>query len=121
MLKEVVFPALNQLKDCLRLAILSIPKFEINREILLDEKYRYLFTVEVVNRLVLEGVPFREAYRQVGQMVEDGKFEFDGEIQHTHEGSVGNLSLPEIRRKFEAVMADFDFENSVAKAEKLAS
>lgn len=119
LLKEVVFPALNRLKDCLRLAILSIPQFEVNLAILQDEKYRHLYTVEVVNRLVLEGVPFREAYRQVGQMVEDGTFAFEDEIHHTHEGSLGNLCLPEIRRKFEAVMAGFDFESSVGVAEKL--
>ena len=118
-LKETVFPALAELKDCLQLAILSIPEFEINREVLQDEKYRYLYTVEVVNRLVLVGVPFREAYRQVGQMVEDGTFKFEGQIHHTHEGSVGNPCLPEIRRKFSAVMAGFDFSGSIAHAEAL--
>ena len=119
LLKEVMFPALSALKDCLRLAILSIPQFQVNRAILQDEKYCYLYTVEEVNRLVLEGVPFREAYRQVGQMVEDGTFVFEGEIHHTHEGSLGHLCLPDIRRKFEAVLTGFDFEGSIGVAEKL--
>lgn len=119
-LKETVFPAIEELKNCLRLAILSIPKFEVNEHILADEKYRYLFTVEVVNRLVLEGVPFREAYRQVAKQVEDGTFRFDGEISHTHEGSIGNLCLDDIRRKFGAGLAGFDFEGSVGIAERLA-
>ncbi|MBK8566567.1 MAG: argininosuccinate lyase [Saprospiraceae bacterium] len=118
-LKETVFPAMMELKNCLRLAILSIPKFEVNEHILSDEKYRYLFTVEVVNRLVLDGVPFREAYRQVAQQVEEGTFQFEGEISHTHEGSIGNLCLDEIRRKFGAVLAGFDFEGSVGVAEQL--
>jgi argininosuccinate lyase len=118
-LKETVFPALDELKDCLRLAILSIPKFEVNEHILSDGKYRYLFTVEVVNRLVLEGVPFREAYRQVAKQVEDGSFEFSGEISHSHEGSIGNLCLDDIRRKFGAVLSGFDFEGSVEVAERL--
>ncbi|MBI5915496.1 MAG: argininosuccinate lyase [Bacteroidetes bacterium] len=119
-LKETVFPALEELKNCLRLAILSIPQFEVNEHILGDEKYRYLFTVEVVNRLVLEGVPFREAYRQVAQQVENGTFQFEGEISHTHEGSIGNLCLYDIRRKFGEVLAGFDFEGSVGVAERLA-
>ncbi len=118
-LKETVFPALEELKNCLRLAILSIPKFEVNEHILADEKYRYLFTVEVVNRLVLEGVPFREAYRQVAKQVEDGTFRFEGEISHTHEGSIGNLCLDDIRRKFGEVLAGFDFEASVGVVEQL--
>lgn len=120
-LKETVFPALEELKNCLRLAILSIPKFEVNEHILADEKYRYLFTVEVVNQLVLEGVPFREAYRQVAKQVEDGTFRFEGEISHTHEGSIGNLCLGDIRRKFREVLAGFDFEGSVGVAERLAA
>lgn len=119
-LKETVFPAIEELKNCLRLAILSIPQFEVNQHILADEKYRYLFTVEVVNRLVLEGVPFREAYRQVAKQVEEGTFQFEGEISHTHEGSIGNLCLGDIRRKFGAVLAGFDFEGSLEVAERLA-
>jgi len=120
-LKETIFPAIEEMKNCLRLAILSIPKFEVNGHILADEKYRYLFTVEVVNRLVLEGVPFREAYRQVAKQVEEGTFHFEGEISHTHEGSIGNLCLGDIRRKFGAVLAGFDFEGSMGVAERLSS
>ncbi len=119
-LKETIFPAIEELKNCLRLAILSIPKFEVNEHILADEKYRYLFTVEVVNRLVLEGVPFREAYRQVAKQVGGGTFQFEGEISHTHEGSIGNLCLNDIRRKFRKVLAGFDFEGSVGVSERLA-
>ncbi len=120
-LKETVFPAIEELKNCLRLAILSIPKFEVNKHILGDEKYRYLFTVEVVSQLVLEGMPFREAYQQVAKQVEDGTFRFEGEISHTHEGSIGNLCLPDIRRKFGEVLAGFDFEGSVGVAKRLGS
>lgn len=118
-LKETLFPALAELKDCLALAVLSIPNFVVNDHILDDERYRYLFTVEVVNRLVLEGVPFREAYRQVGQQVEDGSFAFSGEISHTHEGSMGNLCLADIRLKFDQVLAGFDFNGSIGVSRRL--
>jgi argininosuccinate lyase len=120
-LKETVFPALEELKNCLRLAILSIPRFEVNPDILEDEKYRYLFTVEAVNQLVLEGIPFREAYQTVAQQVSDGTFVFEGAISHTHEGSIGNLCIEEIQRKFKAVYLMFDFENSIGVAEALAA
>lgn len=90
LLKENLFPAFGVLKDCLRMAGLMLENIRIKENILDDEKYRYLFSVEVVNRLVLEGVPFREAYKQVGLDIEKGNFEPEQTVQHTHEGSIGN-------------------------------
>ena len=83
-------------------------ELEVNAGILDDPKYDYLFTVEDVNRLVLGGVPFREAYRQVGMAVQRGQYRPTREVRHTHEGSIGNLCTAEIRRKMERVMAEFE-------------
>ena len=73
----------------------------VNKDILEDEKYEYLFTVEKVNNLVLQGVPFREAYQQIGKEVQDGNFHAEKEVNHTHAGSIGNLCTKEIRLKME--------------------
>ncbi len=105
LLKEIIFPALDKLKDCLKLTAYSLSALKINKEILEDEKYQYLYTVEVVNELVKNGIPFRDAYQQVGQMLTDGDFEFSGTPNHTHEGSLGNLCLEEIKNKMLKVLA----------------
>ncbi len=110
LLKESVFPAIQHLKDCLGILAYALPQAEANPLILEDERYQYLFSVEVVNELVLRGVPFREAYRQVGRQIEEGQFEPPGELRHTHEGSLGNLCLEEIGRKMEKVLEGFPFE-----------
>lgn len=110
LLKESVFPAIQHLKDCLGILVYALPQAEANPLILEDERYQYLFSVEVVNELVLRGVPFREAYRQVGRQIEEGQFEPPGELRHTHEGSLGNLCLEEIGRKMEKVLEGFPFE-----------
>jgi len=109
LLKEAVFPAIRHLKDCLSILAYALPQARVNPSILEDERYQYLFSVEVVNELVLQGVPFREAYRQVGQQIEEGQFEPPRELRHTHEGSLGNLCLEEIERKMEGVMEGFPF------------
>jgi argininosuccinate lyase len=119
LLKEVIFPALENLKDCIRLTALSLPQLEINRHILDDEKYALLFTVEEVNRLVQKGVPFRDAYHQVALQVENGTFRPDKNIDHTHEGSLGNLCLEEIESKFKKVCSVFEFRSWVTALESL--
>ncbi len=103
LLKEVIFPALENLKRCLQLSIQSLSNIQIDKEILKDEKYKYLYTVEKVNDLVKEGTPFREAYQKVALEIEAGTFSYSSEIQHTHEGSIGNLCLSEIEAKMEKV------------------
>ncbi|MOA44070.1 argininosuccinate lyase [compost metagenome] len=82
-----------------------------------DEKYKYIFSVEVVNNQVLEGVPFREAYKNVGLAIEDGNFEAPETINHTHEGSIGNLCTEEVKAEMEKIIASFDFER-IEKAVK---
>lgn len=117
LLKEHLFPAFSVLKDCLDMATLMINHMSIKTEILADPKYKYLFSVEVVNQLVLSGVPFRDAYRQVGLDIESGKFGFEGRIHHTHEGSIGNLCTGDIAQMMDKVMHSFPL-TQVASAEK---
>jgi argininosuccinate lyase len=100
--KECLFPAFSTLNDCLKAATLMLEQVQVNKNILAEERYACLFSVEKVNRLVKEGVPFREAYQAVGREIEEGSFQFTGEIHHTHEGSIGNLMTGEIKREFYA-------------------
>jgi argininosuccinate lyase len=107
--KEILFPALKDLKQCIQLAILMLSNIEVSKDILADEKYRYVFSVEKVNELVNQGIPFREAYKQVGNSIENGDFSFDYThgLHHTHEGSIGNLSNGDIVREMEMVLEKF--------------
>ncbi|MDF2193639.1 argininosuccinate lyase [Paraflavitalea sp. CAU 1676] len=91
--KEILFPAIETLKDCLQMTRLMLENLSVTENILDDEKYRYLFSVEAVNELVNKGIPFRDAYKQVGNDIEKGSFSFDykKQLHHTHEGSLGNL------------------------------
>ncbi|MDR2361116.1 MAG: argininosuccinate lyase [Prevotellaceae bacterium] len=104
LLKEILFPAVDTLRDLLDVTYLMLQHITVNRHILADAKYDNLFTVEEVNRRVLAGEPFREAYRQVGQQVADGKFMPDKAVVHTHKGSIGNLCTKEIKEKLEACL-----------------
>ena len=101
LLKDVLFPGLEQMHKCLFMAKYMLENISVNEDILSDPKYKYLFTVEVVNNRVLEGMPFRDAYRSVGIEVNEGKFEFDvnSGLNHTHKGSLGNLCTEEIKDK----------------------
>ncbi len=110
LLKENLFPAFNNLKNCLSMASLMFSHIEIDKEILKEEKYKYLFSVEEVNKLVLQGVPFRDAYKQVGLAIEKGKFNYSTEIKHTHEGSIGNLCNTEIQQMMNNTLELFDFD-----------
>lgn len=116
-IKEVFLPSFDELKDCLQLVTQMMREVEINEQILEDEKYSLLFSVEEVNRLVLAGVPFRDAYKQVGLDIEAGKFETDKAVSHTHEGSIGNLCNEQIEALKQQVMAGFAFDK-VNQAEK---
>jgi argininosuccinate lyase len=91
------------------MTVLMLRHISIKKDILLDEKYKYLFSVEAVNELVNQGIPFREAYKTVGNQINEGTFSFDQSkpLKHSHEGSLGNLSLPGIRAEMEKVLAKF--------------
>ena len=107
--KEILFPAIEELKACIQLARLMLSNIEIRDNILADEKYKYLFSVEAVNELVNKGIPFREAYRQVGNEIEKGEFNFDYTkgLHHTHEGSIGNLQNHAIEHLMTQVLQKF--------------
>jgi len=108
--KEILFPAIEELKACLQLARLMLQNIQIQKDILNDPKYQYLFSVETVNALVNKGVPFREAYQQVGNDIEKGVFDFDYTkgLHHTHEGSIGNLCNDAIRAEMNKVLGSFE-------------
>ncbi len=106
--KEIYVPAFKEITDVVRMAKAGIEQMWINRDILANDIYKYLFTVEDVNDAVAKGVPFRDAYREVGMRVQNGTYEHDGrELNHTHEGSIGNLCLENIRAKFERNIIDY--------------
>jgi argininosuccinate lyase len=107
--KEILFPAIEEGKACLRMTKLMLSHIEVRDGILKDEKYRYLFSVEAVNELVNKGVPFRDAYKQVGEEIERGQFFFDyrKQLHHTHEGSIGNLCNDGIVEEMRKVLIRF--------------
>ena len=107
--KEVLFPAFNELRSCLLMTGMMISNISINADILNDEKYRYLFSVEAVNDLVNKGVPFREAYKTIGEQIEKGQFRYDLSkgLHHTHEGSIGNLKNDAIINEMNKVLKKF--------------
>ncbi len=110
LLKDILFPATTEIRRTLRMCDFMIEHLRVNEQILDDKKYDYLFTVEDVNRLVLQGTPFREAYRQVGMAVQRGEYRPTREVRHTHAGSIGNLCTEAIRCKMELAMAEFTKE-----------
>jgi len=116
-IKEIFLPAFQELKDCLQMTTHIMNEIKVNEHILDDDKYLLIFSVEEVNRLAREGVPFRDAYKQVGLNIEAGKFSHDKKVNHTHEGSIGNLCNNEISLQMQSVIDGFNFE-TIVQAEK---
>ena len=110
LLKEHLFPAFQTIKDCMQMLALMLSNMQVRDNILADDKYKFIFSVEEVNRLVQQGVPFRQAYQQIGKDIAEGNFEPTGTIRHTHEGSIGRLCNHEIREQMQQVMSHFPFE-----------
>ena len=108
-IKEVFLPSFDELKDCLRMVEQMMSRITVNDHILDDKRYDPIFSVEEVNRLTLEGTPFRDAYKQVGLRIEAGDFTPDKNLHHTHEGSIGNLCNEQITALEKQVVQDFDF------------
>lgn len=119
LLKENLFPAITSLNECLEMTTYMLQHIRIKDDILADKKYAYLFSVEVVNELALKGIPFREAYKIVGETIENGTFSPSTKVNHTHEGSIGNLCNPEIEGMMEEILSQFKFEKTTAAIEKL--
>ena len=109
LLKDIVFPATTTLCQCLEMCDFMLQNIIVKQNILEDERYNYLFTVEDVNRLTLSGVPFREAYREVGMAVQRGEYTPTRSVEHTHEGSIGNLCNDKIAEKMDKVLVKFGF------------
>ena len=107
--KEIVFPAIESLSACLQMLIFSLPQVQVKENILQDEKYKYLFSVEAVNDFVNKGVSFRDAYKRVGENLESLHIEYKNfdPLTHTHEGSMGNLHNEEITLEFNKVLQKF--------------
>ncbi len=110
LVKEVFLPAFDELKSCIGIAAFALSEIIVRPDILDDERYRYVYSVEDVNRLVREGVPFREAYRRVGLEIQSGNYQPQRKIAHTHEGSIGHLCLPQLVEKMEVTIRQFNFE-----------
>ena len=110
LLKENLFPAFKSLNDCLEIATFMLEHISVKKDVLDDPKYDYLFSVEVVNNEVLKGVPFREAYKNIGIAIDAGEFQPSKEVNHTHEGSIGNLGNDQIQRIFKEVIDAFGFD-----------
>ena len=109
-IKEIFVPAFAELTDCLEMTAMMMAQVEVNTEILNDSRYDYLFSVEEVNRLASAGMPFRDAYKKVGLEIEAGNFKPDKTVNHTHEGSIGNLYNDEITAYKNQVLNQFRFK-----------
>jgi argininosuccinate lyase len=120
-IKEVFLPAFDELLDCLRMTAYIINRIEVNDHILDDPRYDLMFSVEEVNRLAAEGMPFRDAYKKVGLDIEAGRFTPNKSIHHTHEGSIGNLCNDRIAQLMDDTLAQFGFDRVTKAESKLLS
>mgnify|MGYP003585501022 CR=1 FL=1 len=120
-IKEVFVPAFAELNDCLEMTAMMMAQVKVNTEILNDPKYDLIFSVEEVNRLTLTGVPFRDAYKQVGLEIEAGNFSPDKNVNHTHEGSIGNLQNDNITEYKNQIINSFNFSKMEKAIDKLIS
>lgn len=118
-IKEMFIPSFEEMNDCLQMVARMMNEVTINENILDDPKYMLIFSVEEVNRLVLEGVPFRDAYKQVGLEIEKGNFAHDKKVHHTHEGSIGNLCNDRIELLKQNIIEQFDFDKVITAEKEL--
>lgn len=118
-IKESFIPAFDELINCIQIAHYSLQQISIKDNIVEDQKYQYIFSVERVNELVLLGVPFRDAYKQVGEEINKGVFKPNYNLNHTHEGSIGNLRLDEIKEEMSVTLKSFNFEQKDLAIAKL--
>jgi argininosuccinate lyase len=109
-LKEVFLPAFKELNDCISIAGFAIDHMTVNTNLLADDRYKYVFSVEDVNKLVQQGVPFRDAYKKVGGDINAGNYEPSREIEHMHAGSIGNLCLEQISSRMKNIVEDYEFQ-----------
>jgi argininosuccinate lyase len=117
--KEIFIPAFKELNECISIASFALENITVNENILADDKYLYLYSVEEVNKLVLSGTPFRDAYRKIGESIENKEFVPQRQVHHTHEGSIGNLCLNRIEDKMKQVLESFQFGKASRAIENL--
>ena len=121
LIKEHIIPAFQNLNDCLQMTGLMLSNIEIKKDLLQDEKYKFLFSVEEVNKLVLEGIPFRDAYTRVGAAIEAGNFTHSASPAHTHEGSIGNLCNDKMEAMMHDIIQKFNFDKVKIALQQLLS
>ncbi len=121
LLKEHLFPAFTELNNCIEMMQLMFSHIQVRSNIADDPKFQYMFSVEEVNKLVLQGVPFRDAYQQIGNAIEKGEFSYSTSVNHTHEGSMGNLCNAEIKIMMKQLMKRFQFSKATTAFELLLS
>ena len=121
LIKEMFIPSFAELKSCLSIACFAITHMKVNDKIMDDSRYENIYSVEEVNRLVIQGVPFREAYRQIGESIRKNDFRPDKTISHTHEGSIGNLCLPQVRKRMDQIIESFNFQRVETAFKRLLS
>ncbi len=109
-IKEVFIPIFQEIRDCIDIATYAVENMKIMKDVMADERYKLAFSVEKVNKLVVDGVPFRDAYKQVGMEIQAGNFEWNEPLHHTHEGSIGNLCNDKIAEKMDRNMKRFNFD-----------
>jgi argininosuccinate lyase len=119
LLKEMYFAAFEDTSNCLDVMALMLEQINIKENIIQDEKYKYLFTVDEINHKVTQGVPFRDAYQEIARQIDDNTYQPGKSLQHTLEGSIGNLCNKEIKEKWDKTMKQFDFESIEIKLKKL--
>src|SRR5258708_26538723 len=119
LLKEHLIPSFENLRNCICMRTLMIKNIEIKKDILDDEKYKYLFSVEEMNKLVLQGMPLRDAYKKIGIDIENNNFQYNLQINHTHEGSIGNLENNAINEMMNKVISRFNFNKVNQALQKL--
>ncbi len=119
LLKEQLFPSIFEMKSVLHMANVMLSEIRVNKGVVDDKRYDYIFSVESVNALVLEGVPFREAYKKVGLDIEAGNYSPNREVNHSHAGSIGNLCTEQIKDMFSSIIGEFNFDKQRAAEENL--
>ena len=119
LLKEHLIPAFENMHNCISMAMMMFKNIEVKKDILQDEKYKYLFSVEEMNKLVLAGSPLRDAYKKIGADIENNRFTYDLQLNHTHEGSIGNLQNTAIEQMMNKIISRFNFNKVNDALQKL--
>ena len=119
LLKEHIIPAFQNIRECINMAGIMIKNIEVKKDILKDEKYKYLFSVEEMNKLVLQGMPLRDAYKKIAADIQNNNFSYDTHLNHMHIGSIGNLQNAAIQQMMNNILSRFNFDKVNDALQKL--